>query len=50
MKNKEDNNIYKVKFIIVGYSFVKTNICYRYIKEKFSNELDRIISAKFKLK
>ena len=51
MKNKEDDNIYKVKFIIVGNSFIgKTNIFFLYIKEKFANELDITISVEFKLK
>ena len=50
MKNKKDNNIYKVKFIIVGDAFVgKTNIFNRYIKGEFSNELSNTVSVEFQV-
>jgi len=50
MKNKKDSNLYKVKFIIVGDSFVgKTNIFNRYIKGEFANNLGSTISVEFQV-
>ena len=50
MKNKKDSNLYKVKFIIVGDSFVgKTNIFNRYIKGEFANNIGSTISVEFQV-